>query len=142
MKDWLKFYLLGVLFWFVVDFTCTLFPDYESWFALMPIIFIYYFGVPIISTAFVYKFKWNGKKLLIATIILGAFLELVMFKNILLLQFPLAIIFWIIAISIYCTLCFIPKWIVEKKLKKNKKWFIIMFAIWLFTFIMTTIHHI
>jgi len=137
MKKYLKYLLFGILFWVVVDFTTAFSPDFQRWFSYMPTIWLFYIGFPLVFTLLIYKFKLKDKSLFIVAIIGGILAELVLFHNALLYTFPIMLLAIPFLISIYSLISIVPKWIVEKEVKKNKKKTIIMVVIWLIISILT-----
>jgi len=122
MNNFLKYFFLGVFFWFIVDFTTTeaIRNPGQYYSAFMPALLIFYIGYPLVFSLLIYKLKLSNKSLLFATLI-GAFIVEILFThNTLLYTPPLMIITIPIAISIYSLLTFVPKWIVEREIKNNK----------------------
>jgi len=130
MNKFLKYFLLGILFWFVVDFTTTeAIRNPSHYYSIfMPALLIFYIGYPLLFSLLIYKFKLNNKLLFIATLIGIIIVEILFTHNALLYSFPIMILTIPIAISIYSLLTFVPKWIVDKEIKKNK-WKLILIII-------------
>ena len=134
MKKILKYFLLGILFWIIVDFTTTeaIRNPVKYYSTYMPALLIFYIGYPLVFSFLIYKFNFIGKKLFIAALI-GAFVvEVIFTHNPLLITFPLMLIGIPAAVSIYSLITFAPKWIVNRELKKNKWKLIIMVIVYLF----------
>jgi len=132
MNKTLKYFLLGTLFWFVVDFTTTEAiknpVDYYSIF--MPTLLIFYLGCPLVFSLLIYKFKLSNKMLFAATLVEILIVEILFTNNSLLYTFPIMLLTIPLAISIYSFLAFVPKWIIDNELKKNKWKLIIMVAVY------------
>ena len=133
MGKLLKYFLLGVLFWFVVDFTTTeaIRNPCHYYSTFMPALLIFYIGYPLVFALLIYKFKLNNKLLFIATLIGIIIVEILFVRNTLLYTFPIMILTIPIAISIYSLITFVPKWIVDKEMKNNKWKLILMLIIYI-----------
>lgn len=133
MKKGIKYFVIAVLFWFVVDFTTTEAIRNPSHYysTFMPALLIFYIGYPLLFSLLIYKFKLNNKLLFIATLIGIIIVEVLFAHNSLLYTFPLMMLAIPIAISIYSLLTFVPKWIVEGEIKKNKWKLILMLIIYI-----------
>jgi hypothetical protein len=132
MKKWLKYSLLGILFWFIVDLTTTqaIKNPAHYYSTYMPALLIFYLGYPLLFSPLIYKFKLTDKKIFLINIFAALLVEIVFFQNALLFTFPIMLIMIPIAISIYTLLTFVPKWIVEGKLKENKWKLITLIAVY------------
>jgi hypothetical protein len=133
MKKLLKYFLLGILFWVVVDFTTTGAIRNPSLYysTYMPALLIFYIGYPLVFSFLIYRFNFIGKKLFLATLI-GAFIvEVIFTHNPLLITFPLMLIGIPAAVSIYSFITFVPKWIVDEDIKDNKWKLTIMTAVYI-----------
>ncbi|NHJ33409.1 MAG: hypothetical protein FK732_11155 [Asgard group archaeon] len=103
----------------------------------MPEIWLFYIGYPLLFAFLIYNRKWSNWRVFLATLV-GAFLvEVVFTGNKLLYTFPIMLIGMPIAVSIYSLLTFVPKWIVENKLRQNKKKLFIMIIVWILVSIST-----
>jgi len=136
MNRTLQYYLVSVPLLVIVDFTTTVFPDFAAWFSRMPAIWVFYLGFPVINALLVCRWKLDGKRLLAASILIGAFLEIVLFGNMLLFMYPIILI--PIMVALYSLLAFTPKWALEGKLRENWKWLAVVWAAWAFTLVATT----
>lgn len=137
MKGFIRYFLIGTIFWVVVDWTTAFNPDFERWLSHMPEIWLFYIGYPLIFAFLIYKRKWSNGRVFLATLV-GAFLVEVIFTgNELLYTFPIMLIGIPIAVSIYGLLTFVPKWIVENKIRQNKRRLILMIIVWVLVSIST-----
>jgi hypothetical protein len=115
MRGFSLYFLISAIFWIVVDWTTAFNPDFERWLSYM----------------------WSDRRVFLATLV-GAFLVEVAFTgNKLLYTFPIMLIGIPIAISMYSLLTFVPKWIVENKIRQNKRKLIPMTIVWIFVSILT-----
>ena len=133
MSKLLKYFIIGIIFWFVVDFTTTEAIRNPCFYysTYMPTLLIFYIGYPLIFSFLIYKFNFIGKKLFIAALI-GAFIvEVVFTHNPLLITFPLMLIGIPVAVSIYSFITYVPKWIVDGEIKNNKCKLVIMVTVYL-----------
>ena len=120
MRKPLKYFLLGILFWFIVDFTTTEAirnpGTYYSTF--MPALLIFYIGYPLIFSLLIYKFKLKNTSLFFAVLLGIMSIEIVFTHNVLLFTFPIMILAIPVAISLYSFITFVPKWIGRWRNKK------------------------
>ncbi|MGD2249329.1 MAG: hypothetical protein PVF58_13055 [Candidatus Methanofastidiosia archaeon] len=132
MNNPLKYFIVGVIFWFLVDFTTTEAIRNPGFYysVYMPALLIFYIGYPLLFSFLIYKFNFEGKKLLITTLIAAFFLEAVVFQNPLLTTFPMLFIGIPAAISLYGFITYGPKWIVNGEIKNNKGKLTIMILVY------------
>lgn len=64
-------------------------------------------------------------------------MEIILTNNAMFYTFPMLLIAIPIGVSIYSMLTFLPKWIAEKKISKNKWKIILMVIVWVFVSVMT-----
>ncbi len=121
MKPIFKYIFLTVIFHIVIDFSGAFSPYIEQWTG-MPIIWysVYLLYTPIFAYLFYIK-KWKEKNVFIFMIIFTYILEITLFGNVMLYAFPGMLIMIPVAIGIYSGITFVPKWIVEGEILKNKK---------------------
>ncbi len=137
MKRFATYFLVGTILWVVVDWTTAFNPDFERWLSHMPEIWLFYVGYPLVFAFLIYKRRWSDGRVFLATLV-GAFLvEVVFTGNELLYTFPIMLIGIPIAVSIYGSLTFVPKWIVENKIRQNKRKLILMIIVWILVSIST-----
>jgi len=130
MNSFLKYFIIGVFFWVVVDYTTAFNPDFQRWVAHMPEIWLFYTGYPLLFAYLIYKKQWNTRKIFYSMIIAAFIIEVILSNNTLLYTFPIMLIMIPIAVSIYSFITFTPKWIVEKKIIENRKKLIILVIVW------------
>jgi hypothetical protein len=137
MKEFTRYFLIGTIFWVVVDWTTAFNPDFERWLSYMPEIWLFYVGYPLIFAFLICRRKWSDWGVLLAMLV-GAFIvEVVFTGNRLLYTFPIMLIGIPVAISIYSLLTFAPKWIVENRIRQNKRKLIPMIIVWILVSIST-----
>ncbi len=137
MKEFTRYLLAGTIFWVVVDWTTAFNPDFERWLSYMPEIWLFYVGYPLIFAFLIYRRKWSDWRVFLAMLV-GAFIvEVVLTGNRLLYTFPIMLIGIPVAISIYSLLTFAPKWIVENRIRQNKRKMILMIIVWILVSIST-----
>jgi hypothetical protein len=130
MNNFLKYFIIGVFFWVVVDYTTAFNPDFQRWIDHMPEIWSFYIGYPLLFSFLIYKKKWDTRKVFYSMIIVAFIIEVILSNNALLYTFPIMLIMIPIAVAIYSFITFTPKWIVEKKIIENKKKLIILVIVW------------
>lgn len=131
MSRFTKYLLIGTLFWVVVDYTTAFNPDFERWIGHMPLIWFFYIGVPAFFAYLIYRRNWRGRQLLGAMLFVAIFLEVVLFKNALLYTFPILMIMIPVAFAIYGFITYVPFWIVEGTISRNRNWVILLTIVWL-----------
>jgi len=137
MKNWLKYLLLSIIAWLIVDFTTTQAIANLSYYPThMPALLIFYIGLPLIFAFLIYKVKISNKILILAMIIEIILVELVLSGNVMLIQFPLFLIAIPLALAYYSIVTILPFWIVENKIKENKKIVILIGVVWLIGFLL------
>ena len=144
MKNWVKYFLYSVLAWFIVDFTTTnaIANASEYYSAYMPTLLIFYMGLPLIFSLLIYKFNFKSKGIFIATIISIILVEIIFTGNQILLAFQIMFLTIPLALAYYSMLTFVPWWIVEGKIKENKKWFLITLSIYIFGTLLNILIHL
>jgi hypothetical protein len=137
MKEFTRYFLIGTIFWVVVDWTTAFNPDFERWLSYMPEIWLFYIGYPLIFAFLIYRRKWADWRVFLVMLV-GAFtVEVVLTGNRLLYTFPIMLIGIPVAISIYSLLTFAPEWIVGNRIRQNKRKMIIMIIVWILVSIST-----
>jgi hypothetical protein len=137
-KLW-KYFLIGSLFWFIVDFTTAFSPDIGRWVSYMPVIWIFYFGAPLLFAYLIYRRKWSDKQIFVPMLIVLFVVEVIFTGNILLFTFPFMLVMIPIALCIYAFITYVPRWIVDNRLKENKKIMALLFSVWLLVAILSLI---
>lgn len=134
---WVKYFINGVLCWVIVDFTTVFNPDFQRWFQYWPAIWLFYTLFPLLFSFLIYRIQINDKQLFLFTIIEIFVSEVILSQNLLLFSFPIMVIAIPLALCIYVLITFLPKWIVEKKMDKNRKKIIFLIIIWLIVSLLT-----
>lgn len=132
MNKLVKYFIIGIIFWIIVDFTTTeaIRDPIKYYSTFMPALLIFYIGYPLIFSLLIYKFKISNKWLFITTLFGIFIVEIIFTHNALMYTFPIMLITIPAAIMIYSFLTFAPKWIVDEKIKEHKWKLIIMIIIW------------
>jgi hypothetical protein len=122
MGKGVNYFLLGILFWIVVDFLTTeaIRNPIGYYTTYLPALLIFYVGYPLAFSLLIYKFRIGDIWLFIAMLIGIVIVEIVFMHNTLLYSFPMVLIGIPAAIIVYGILTFVPKWIIDKALGKNK----------------------
>jgi hypothetical protein len=126
-----KYFAIAIVVMVIVDFTSTFFPDFSKWFSYMPAIFVFYLGLPLLFAFFAVRLKFGGWRLLVVAVAAGVVLELVLFHNMMLISFPIMLIALPALVALYSLIAFLPKWIVEGRLRENKGKVAILIIAWL-----------
>ncbi|MGC1121581.1 MAG: hypothetical protein WBA22_10865 [Candidatus Methanofastidiosia archaeon] len=130
MSKFLRYFIMGVIFWLIIDWTTAFQPDFQRWLTYWPEIWIFYLGFPLILAFLIYKRMWSNRKIFIATLIEVFIVEIVFTHNALFYTVPIMVLAIPVGISLYSLLVFVPKWIVDGELKKNKWKLILMVVVW------------
>lgn len=123
MKKAISYFVIAVLFWFAVDFSTTEAVRNPAGYygTYMPALLFFYIGSPLLFSFLIYRFKLDTKWLFGATLVTIFIVEILFTHNALLYTFPLLFLTIPVAISIYSMLTFVPKWLVEGKIKEHWK---------------------
>jgi hypothetical protein len=137
MKRFWQYFLLGFVFWIIVDFTTTeaIRNPIHYYSTYMPALLLFYVGYPLVFSVLIHKFKIRDAWIFIATLIAAFIVEIIFTHNSLLYTFPIMFIAIPAAVGIYSLLTFLPKWIIEGKIKENKWRLIIIIIVWVFVFL-------
>ena len=130
MDDFLKYVFTSIIAWVVVDFTTAFNPDIQRWIRHMPLIWAFYIGYPLLFAFLIYKRRWSDRKIVSAMLVSAFIIEVVLSNNALLYTFPIMLIMNPIAVAIYSTVTFIPKWLVEGEIRKRTKMIFLLVAVW------------
>ena len=132
IRDWFRYLVLAVLAWVIVDFTTTaaiLNPrDYYS--RYMPTLLIFYLGYPLVFCALRYRFKLGAMGMFLAMIAGIVVVEIVCTHNILLFTAPICLVAIPISLAHYGMVTFMPLWIAEGTVGRNRKWAAGTLAVW------------
>ncbi|MBU6996709.1 MAG: hypothetical protein HXS41_08080 [Theionarchaea archaeon] len=137
MSKVLKYFIIGAIFWLLVDWTTAFQPDLQRWLTYWPEIWMFYLGFPFIFAFLIYKRMWNNRRIFVATLAEIFIVEIVFTHNVLLYTFPIMILALPVGIILYSLLVFVPKWIVDGELKENKWKLTLMVLVWIFVSIAT-----
>src|SRR4030042_3198671 len=116
----IKYFVICVFLWVVIDwgtaggFRISYFTKYG-----IPLLF-FYVTYPLIFTILIFKAKWKGKALLIATLIAMFIIEVIFTRNPLIIVFPICLLGIPLAIIIYLPLTYFPLWFVGGEIGKHK----------------------
>lgn len=122
MTKLVLYFLVGAILWIVVDFfTTSAVRDPSAYYRIyFPTILLFYIGYPLIFSLLIYGFHLRERSLFLATVFGMLFVEILFTHNAEFFSFPLLFLAIPIAIGIYSFLTFVPKWIVEGEIKKNR----------------------
>jgi hypothetical protein len=137
MSKFLKYFIMGVMFWLLVDWTTAFQPDLQRWLTYWPQIWVFYLGFPFIFAFLIYKRMWSSRRIFIATLFEVFIVEIVFTHNALLYTFPIMVLALPVGIILYSLLVFVPKWIVDKELRRNKWKLTLMVVVWVFVSLAT-----
>lgn len=129
-----RYFLLAVAAWFLVDFTTTAAiahprPYYSTY---MPALLIFYLGYPLLFTGLIYGLKWGNRGILLAMIVGIVVVEILCTHNALMYTLPICLIAIPLSLGHYSMVTFLPWWIAERTLNQNRKWAIAIVAVWAF----------
>ena len=129
---WLRYFLLAVLAWVIVDFTTTpAIGNPQAYYSkYMPTLLIFYVGYPLVFSILIYKFKLGSRSLLLAMIAGMLVVEVVLVHNMLLLTLPVCLLAIPIGLAHYGMVTFMPLWIAERTIGENRKWAAATLAVW------------
>ena len=131
MRPFFKYLLSGVSIWVLVDYTTAFNPNLARWIQHMPDIWLFYIGYPLLFAYLIYVRNWNDKRLFGSMLVLAFIIEVVLSKNSLLYTFPLLLIMNPVAVAIYSLVTFMPKWLTENEITRNRKTVAILFVVWI-----------
>jgi hypothetical protein len=137
MSKFLKYFIMGVMFWLLVDWTTAFQPDLQRWLSYWPQIWVFYLGFPLIFACLIYRRMWSNRMIFVATLIEVFIVEIVFTHNALLYTFPIMVLALPVGIILYSFLVFVPKWIVDGELRRNKGKLTLMVVIWVFVSLAT-----
>lgn len=126
----MKYFIIGMIFWLLVDWTTAFQPDLQRWLSYWPEIWMFYIGFPLTFAFLIYRRMWSNRKIFIATLITLFIVEIVFTHNGLLYTFPIMVLALPVGISLYGFLVFVPKWIVDGELRRNRWKLILMAVVW------------
>ncbi len=132
MQAWLKYFVGAVLAWVVVDFTTTaaIGEPARYYSKYMPALLVFYLGYPLVFCVLIYGFGLGGRGLFLAMLAGIAVVELCFVRNRLLLTPPICLLAIPISLGHYGMVTFLPKWVVERSFRKNRKWAAATLSAW------------
>lgn len=130
LNDFSKYYVIGVIFWVVVDYTTAFNPDLNDWIAHMPLVWLFYLGSPLLFAYLIYSRKWDDKKVFLFLVPFTLVYEILIFQNALLYTFPILLIMIPAAIGLYSFIAYVPRWIVDRTLRRHAIATAVMFIVW------------
>jgi hypothetical protein len=124
MQAWLKYFLCAVLAWVVVDFTTTAAIAHPARYysTYMPALVFFYLGYPLLSCVLIYACGLAGWRLFLAMLGGIAVVEIGFAHNTLLVTLPICLLAIPISLGHYGMVTFMPKWLAEHSLRKNRRW--------------------
>ncbi len=126
----IKYLVLFAVVYFIVDFITAFNWNVISWLsAYIRILFLPILGPGLLFYYLIYKRKWVDWKIFTAMMIYAMFIEAFMLRNPNVITFPSLIWGIPLAADFYGLIVFLPKWIVDKQVKKNKILIGVMIAI-------------
>jgi hypothetical protein len=137
MNKFLKYFIIGVIFWLLVDWTTAFQPDLQRWLTYWPEIWVFYLGFPFIFAFLIYERIWSNRRIFLATLAEVFIVEIVFTHNALLYTFPIMVLALPVGIILYSLLVFVPKWITDGELKRNKGKLTLMVVVWVFVSLAT-----
>ncbi len=132
MRNSLKYFLLAVLAWVIVDFTTTAaIRDPLAYYSkYMPVLLLFYFGYPLVFSVLIYRFKPRNSRLFLAMLVGIAVVEILFTHNLLLLTLPMCLLAIPISLGHYGMVTFMPMWIAERTVRENRKWAAATLSVW------------
>jgi len=129
---WLRYFLLAVLAWVIVDFTTTaaIGNPLAYYSKYMPALLIFYVGYPLVFSALIYRLRLRRTGLFLAMIAGIVVVEIVFTQNMLLLTLPICLLAIPIGLAHYAMVTFMPLWIAERTIGENRNWVITTLAVW------------
>ena len=124
----LLYIIFSFILWIIVEYITVWRTRFEEWMSLMPWAALQYLVIILIFYYFLYWRDWNELRVF-GLMVLVMYVFEFLWQNFLLLNIVLFIPTSILLIQIWGFLTFIPYWIVESKLRKNKK-MAIFYALW------------
>lgn len=123
MRDWLRYFLISVLAWVMVDFTTTaaIGNPVAYYSKYMPALLSFYIGYPLVFSALIYKFRLPRKGLFLAMIAGIVLVEIGFTHNMLLLTLPICLLAIPLSLAHYGMVTFMPLWITERTLGANRR---------------------
>jgi hypothetical protein len=134
MRSGLRYFLLAVLAWTIVDFTTTsaIAKPAAYYSKYMPTLLVFYIGYPLVFSILIYRFRLTSRKVFLAMVLGIVVVELLFAHNLLLLTFPVCLLAIPISLGHYGMVTFMPWWVAERTFPQNRKWAIATLSVWAF----------
>ncbi len=131
-QNWLRYFAIALLAWIIVDFTTTpAIGNPRAYYSkYMPALLIFYIGYPLVFSALIYKVRLSSFGLFLAMIVGIVVVEIVFTHNMLLLTLPVCLLAISISLGHYAMVTFMPQWISERTISKNRSWATATVAVW------------
>lgn len=132
MRAGLRYFLLAVLAWLIVDFTTTsaIAKPAAYYSKYMPALLVFYVGYPLVFSILIYRFRLTSKRLFLAMVLGIVVVELLFAHNMLLLTLPVCLLAIPISLGHYGMVTFMPWWVAERTIRQNRKWVLATLSIW------------
>jgi hypothetical protein len=132
VRCWFKYFVLAVLAWLVVDFTTTeAIGNARAYYSkYMPALLVFYFGYPLVFSALRYRFMLGAKGLFVAMVVGIVVVEIVFTQNALMYTLPICLLAIPISLGHYGMVTFMPMWLAEGTLSRNRKWAAAAATVW------------
>jgi hypothetical protein len=111
--------VISLFFWLLAEFVTVWHTKIGEWISLMPFALIQYIVIIVIFWYFLFKKRWDEKRVFVIMLVIMFALEII-WKNYLLLNIYWSIPASLLLISIWGFLTFIPFWIVKRSLNSHK----------------------
>lgn len=114
-----KYFLLGVLLWFIVDFGTAggfrigYFREYG------PALALFYIGYPLVFAFLIFGLRVPDLVLFPATLLAIFLIEVAFTGNPLLMDYPVCLLGIPLSIAVYAPLTYFPLWIVRGEMRKH-----------------------
>ncbi|MFZ6028682.1 MAG: hypothetical protein ACOYYS_13270 [Chloroflexota bacterium] len=114
-----QYFLLSFLLWVFVDFgtaggfRVAYFEKYGA--ALL----FFYLGSPLVFSFLIFKMRWGGRRLFLATLATIFVVEVLFTRNPLVTTFPALLAGIPLAVAVYTPLIYFPLWLVRKQMRQH-----------------------
>jgi hypothetical protein len=121
-RNWVRYFVLAVLAWIIVDFTTTaaIRNPLGYYSKYMPALLIFYIGYPLVFTVLRYTFRMSARRLFLAMVAGIVLVEIVLTHNVLLFTLPICLLAIPLSLGHYGMVTFLPMWIAEGTIRKNR----------------------
>lgn len=118
-KSW-QYFLLGFLFWVIVDFGTAGGFRISYLEKYGPTLLFFYMGCPLVFCVLIFKFHWSERRLFLATLVTIFVVEVLFTRNPLVMTFPALLLGIPLAIVVYSPLTYFPLWFVRGEIAKHR----------------------